>query len=367
MGMRSHGRELMSEETALAGVEYLARHSVDSEHCALGFYGGEPFLSFDLVRLATAEARRKIPRDVHISLTTNGTLLDSKKMEWCVAEGVSLLVSLDGPREVHDVQRHTIEGNGTWNTVMRFLRTLRGIDRDYYNTHVAISCVIPYGISPLAVDRFFSRSPDASLLEGIRINATFEDTRGKKQNPPQHGSLHAEIMDLRQKFVRAILSGNVSAQESRLVRALFERPLLDLYKRSILPPGSPKTVGLNGMCIPGVRKLFVACNGTLYTCERVNEAYPLGNIREGLDVDVVSHVLGEYRRYSERRCRICWAARLCRGCLSSIAGPNGLDRHVSRRHCRSERYHLLDSLQVFCNILEHKPDALDYMEDITVS
>lgn len=89
--------------------------------------GGEPtLLGVDffrrVVQLQAPFAGRKT---ITNSLQTNGTLLDD---EWCrflKRHGFMVGISLDGPREIHDLFRRDRAGNGTFNSVMRGLRLLK--------------------------------------------------------------------------------------------------------------------------------------------------------------------------------------------------------------------------------------------------
>ncbi|MHC4201076.1 MAG: radical SAM protein, partial [Planctomycetota bacterium] len=76
----------------------------------VGFFGGEPLLVWDLVREVTELARERADRfgaRVRFSVTTNGTLLDEARARFLAERGFSLIVSLDGPQELHDRERIT--------------------------------------------------------------------------------------------------------------------------------------------------------------------------------------------------------------------------------------------------------------------
>ena len=56
---RDHSKRNMSWKTAKACIDYLYDHSKDAQTIRIGFYGGEPFLNFDLIKLAVAYANEK--------------------------------------------------------------------------------------------------------------------------------------------------------------------------------------------------------------------------------------------------------------------------------------------------------------------
>ncbi len=76
-----------------------AFHPFFAPECVVSFTGGEPLLAFDLIeraveRLEGLPARRR--RRVRYSLTTNGSLLDDKILDFLAAHEFSLVLSFDG-------------------------------------------------------------------------------------------------------------------------------------------------------------------------------------------------------------------------------------------------------------------------------
>jgi uncharacterized protein len=71
----------------------------------LNFFGGEPLLARTAINVITRAARersRELGIPIRIGVTTNGTLVDSPFLEWCAANDVTLMVSLDCPPNLHD-------------------------------------------------------------------------------------------------------------------------------------------------------------------------------------------------------------------------------------------------------------------------
>ena len=74
----------------------------------MGFFGGEPLLNWDLIQQVTAyvadlAAKRGVGKSLHI--TTNAILLDDERIKFLDDNGFSLIVSLDGPEELHNQMR----------------------------------------------------------------------------------------------------------------------------------------------------------------------------------------------------------------------------------------------------------------------
>lgn len=118
----------MSAETADLLVDMLKRdHLSQGREVSLDFYGGEPLLSRDLIisisqRLAKSAAEKGL--SYSFSLVTNGTLLTRPLVEELKGLGLKgAKVTLDGPREVHDLSRPFASGKGSsFDVIVRNIR-----------------------------------------------------------------------------------------------------------------------------------------------------------------------------------------------------------------------------------------------------
>lgn len=92
------------------------------------WHAGEPtVLPADWYRRAFRLIDELRPADLRVShsFQTNGTLIDD---DWCrffAEEGVNVGVSIDGPRRLHDKNRVTRAGRGTWDKAVGGIRLLR--------------------------------------------------------------------------------------------------------------------------------------------------------------------------------------------------------------------------------------------------
>ncbi len=85
------------------------------------FFGGEPLLEPDLVELVASETRDRSERTgkpARLAMTTNGTLLDDRRLDLIERYGIDLTVSLDGDRQAHDAARVFPDGKGSWQEVV---------------------------------------------------------------------------------------------------------------------------------------------------------------------------------------------------------------------------------------------------------
>ena len=133
-----HGeRALMSLEVGKRAIDFLVENSGTRKNLEVDFFGGEPLMNFEVVKQIVAYARsieKEKGKNFRFTLTTNGVLVDKEVIEFANRECHNVVLSLDGRREVHDRFRRTINGKGSYDTVVpkfqEFVKA-RG-DREYY-------------------------------------------------------------------------------------------------------------------------------------------------------------------------------------------------------------------------------------------
>jgi uncharacterized protein len=107
----------MSEETLTEMIRQLMTQS--GEEVGIGWQGGEPTLmGLPFFEKAVALMDR-FGRNQAIGngLQTNGLLIDANWARFLRQYNFLVGLSLDGPGPVHDRHRHTVAGEGTWQTV----------------------------------------------------------------------------------------------------------------------------------------------------------------------------------------------------------------------------------------------------------
>jgi len=139
--------------------EYIVQHIGASPETVIRFswHGGEPtVLGLDYFREIVALQRKHKPPDKRIvnGIQTNGTLLDE---DWCrffAKEGFAVGLSLDGPREMHDLYRVTKDGMPTHEETMRGYELLQE-----HQVSTDILCVVnAHNVRfPLQIYRFFKQ------------------------------------------------------------------------------------------------------------------------------------------------------------------------------------------------------------------
>ena len=366
---RQHGVENMPLSTARSAVDFLAAHGACAKHAFIGFYGGEPTLRMETIEEVVRYSASVSPRPVQFNLTTNGYSIPDEALRFLVDNNFSLLVSLDGPRDTHDRFRRTPAGKGTWSMVLETLHRLRAISDPFFRSRLQLSVVIgpPHDLAPLR--RFFDTEP---LLAEVNLRVTSV----ARETPTFFHSAAASLANevpvspdgrweaLKKAFLDSLVEGTPKA--SKFSAALFEGEFLRLHKRQ-LHRGYGHNLPLNGMCIPGSRRVFVTTEGKLQVCEKVSSDLTIGDLERGFDVPRIASLLATYAEESRQRCLSCFANRLCSACFAQCFSDVGFQANCKRHSCESIREDLARTLIDYCTVLEANPGAFDYMASITVS
>ncbi len=296
----------MSDEVHESYIrQLLEAHQVP--RVTIAWQGGEPTLmGIDFFK-RSIELQKKYQKPatrIENTFQTNGILLDEAWCRFFHENGFLIGLSLDGPRELHDVYRKDRGGRGTFDLVFSAARLLQR-----HNVEFNILCTVNSTNSrrPLDVYRFFRDGLGARYIQFIPIVERDNETGY------QEGG--------------AVTDRSVGPREfGRFLIAIFD----EWVKRDV---GSTFILNFDGalagwlgmagtVCIFGPScglGMALEHNGDLYSCDHfVEPNYRLGNILETPLVDLVASVkqrkFGQDKRDSlPRYCRECKFLHICSG------------------------------------------------------
>ena len=281
--------------------EYIVQHIEASPKPLISFswHGGEPtILGLDYFRKIVSLQRKHKPLDRQIinGMQTNGTLLDEEWGRFLAAEGFSVGLSLDGPRELHDGYRVTKGQKPTHKQVMRGYKILmkHGVSCD-------LLCVVhdQNVHSPTAVYRFF-KEIGGQYLSFLPLVERRENGVGKHTVPAEaYGSFLCTVFD-------------------EWVRYDIGKIMVQIFDEATRPACGME----HALCI--FRETcgdvpVIEHNGDFYSCDHfVDPKYRLGNIRETPLVEMLEdpaqREFGQAKRDAlPRYCRECEVLDLCNG------------------------------------------------------
>jgi len=356
----------MPFEIAKNAIDYFNKLT-NSEHRisrygrkTIGFYGGEPLLNFDLIEKCIHYARSLNFRDsLNFNITTNGSLLDDKKIYFLIKNNFNVLISLDGPKKEHDKFRINQGGKGTFNVVWRNIKRIYEISKEYFINNVgfnAIYCEFHelFKISEFFQDKYFKeniiRVGKASGLGKefyLMIEKDFFDMN-------YYQNFKLQYNRLRNIFIESMIMGK---RPSRYICSLFLQYFESFIKKKYIDYKDRLRAlreGQIGTCFPGSIRLYVTTDGNFHMCERVDKHFSIGDYRKGIEYNKVIDILNYYYKEVYVHCIFCEAMNICQSCIATFANNGVLN---NRKYCEKIKNSLLQLLIDYVSIMEKNPMA----------
>ena len=273
------------------------------ETCTFAFQGGEPTIAGlvffqELIRLQQQHNQHKTR--ILNAIQTNGILLDEDWVKFLHEHKFLVGLSLDGPAEIHDLNRIDAKSQGSFSAVMRASRLLTRYQVDFN-----ILCVVTGRVAKHARKIYnFYQSQGFNYLQFIPCLEPIGDRNQQKfhLSPEEYGVFLCVLFDLwyadfeQGKYISVRLFDN-------LVHMLMGH--------------DPEACNMRGICSIN---LVVEGNGNCYPCDfYAYDHWQLGNINTSSIQDLIKsetarHFIAESLPVPAL-CQSCRYYSLCRnGC-----------------------------------------------------
>lgn len=351
---REHSNKIMSLEIMKKSVDFLMKHSTNSTKVDIGFYGGEPLLEFDNIKRLIEYIEERYPyKSISYSMTTNGTLFNQENIKFLIKKNINVMISLDGPRELHNINRVFANGQGSFDKIMENVLFIKNNYPDFFKK-IGFNSVVSPDVDFKGVNDFFEASEiieDNNLRMGILNDYYLE-------KPAKYNELY--FINYRIQRTKWLL-WSLGFIERRRVSGMFtiETPrIVRMYKQLSTINGLAKIAHPGGPCIPGVMRPMVDVHGNLYPCERVSEESDImriGNIFTGFDMDKIRVVLNP-GKLTEQACKYCWNFIHCGMCSAAADNTHELIGSKKLEHCNRVMNNTLEEFKTICLLKENNYD-----------
>jgi uncharacterized protein len=367
---RLHSHRSMSWQMMKDSIDFFLKRSKyiveqTKRRLILGFYGGEPLLEYErvfrLVEYIKRNYKNIFPR-FFFSVTTNGSQLTKDVIHKLIAYNFSVKISLDGPKEIHDRYRVSEDGAGTFDRIRNNLDLFKKIDERFFRENLGFAVVLApeYEIERIFeffLDNYPDHLPNVSFSKVNPFDTYFFDSFNMIAEEKK--------FDITlEKFKEEYIKSKESSKKDLLLNSLFEGEVSQIHTRGLFP--LPDSSYPNGICMPGIKRLFVDVEGNLHLCERTNGKFSFGNIYDGFDVKKVFLLVNKYIEAADN-CHNCWAVRFCSDCFLSAIKDGDFSRERKRVNCAMSRKKILSFMKAYIEILDRNPKAfqekLTYVED----
>lgn len=330
-------------------LETYLRQTIESQQgdfVTIAWQGGEPTLmGLDFFRGAVDLIKKYAPAGMQVehAIQTNGTLLNEEWCEFFRANNFLVGLSLDGPRELHDLYRVDKGGAGTFDKVMRAARLMQA-HRVEFNILTTVNAA--NARHPLEVYHFMRDEVKTQFIQFIPIveratpellplaNEGWGDAHHARPLYTLQGNLVTERTVGAEQwgdFLIAIFDEWVRRDVGRVFVSMFDAALASWVRAAGNTNVHPAMCIFSETC---GNALALEHNGDLYSCDHfVEPKFFLGNIKQEHMLTLVAsdqqRAFGNAKRDTlPRYCRECSVRFACHGeCPRNrfIQTPDGED------------------------------------------
>jgi len=281
-GSREYG--MMSLETGKRAID-IALSSPENQ-LTFEFQGGEPLLNFPVLRemvLYGEQAAERAGKRVNFTLVSNLCLLDEEKLSFLMEHQVSISTSLDGPQDLHAMNRRGKGKDGCDSYQMM----LRGVE--LLKTHGYAA-----GAIETTTRKSLSRAKDiVRTYKELGFNSIFlrplTPLGFAKEDWKQVGYTAEEFLNFYKDALEKIIELCQRGTELREQHAA-------IFLRKILCGEGQNYMELRSPCGAGIGQLAYYWNGDIYTCDEArmvseagDQAFRLGNVRDSQYHDLIQN------------------------------------------------------------------------------
>lgn len=347
-----NSKKTMQFEVAKQVVDYFFSRSKKDERKFISFMGGEPLLNFSLISKIIDYISMK-NANVVFSITTNGYFLKGEILKFLVENDIVITISLDGPQSIQDQNRRTKDNSNTFSIIDNNIKEIREQYSDFFKKNVFINGV--YAMKDKKnIQEIFDFFNKDDYPKGFALQPAFF----------VKGDSDIIYRDFRSEFLKMYKLAHIAGfRDIKEIPRFFTSN--DLHKKMLLfhlreasTLKEELVFSPIGLCIPGVKSLFVSTKGDFYPCSKMyyNQKMVIGDIIAGLSIVTIKKYTEEYMNQVSQVCYTCWASRLCTSCYLSImdrSKPLGEEN----KYCKQIKEDYTEIIKTYIEITIRNPDA----------
>lgn len=326
-------RALMDFETGKKALDFLVSHSGNRINLEVDFFGGEPLLSWDVIKELVAYGRsleKEHNKRFRFTLTTNGVLLDDDKLTFINKEMDNIVLSLDGRKEVNDAMRPSRGGKGTYDQIVNKFKKVAD-----------------------------SRGQEKYYVRGTYTNQNLDFSEDVK---------HLADLGFRQISIEPVVAPDdaeyaLKEKDLPVLYAEYDKLALEMLKRieennefhffhfNIDLDGGPCVAKRLSGCGSGTEYLAVTPWGDLYPCHQFvgQDEFLLGNVDDGIIREDICKKFAVSNVYSKPKCKDCFAKFYCSGgCAANSWQFHGNINDVYDIGCDLQRKRIECAIMIKC-------------------
>ena len=313
-------RAMMSKETAEKAVEFAIAGSKMRHNLELDLFGGEPLMNPEVVKHVINYVRRRefeTGKNIKLTLTTNGTLLNDDIIQFLNDNRVMLVLSLYGKKEPHDNMRPFPNKTGSYDAAVRgFKKVIESRNgKNYYlrgtythfNPHFAEDT-----LDMTKIGKELSVEPVVGIDEPYVLT-------------------EADLPVLYEEY-------------DKLARAYLQKrregDAFDFFHFNVALDNGPCVAKRLAGCGAGHEYFAITPEGDIYPCHQFvgNEDFLMGNVDDGITRTDIRDMFKNSNVYSKEKCKNCFAKFYCSGgCMANAYNFHGTIHDAYDIGCEMQR------------------------------
>lgn len=312
--------------------------------------GGEPLLRFDTLKKIVEirnEMQKKYCKDMMIWLCTNGTLLNEEICDFLNANNISIGISIDGEKHVHDANRCFKNGEGTYETIIDKINFIKQNPKysSKFKDVWGLTVITPKTESIVGVLKHHKQLG----INNVQMKLVRSDKAEFIFNEDDLEHLKEKYNELCEFFFKECIKGNFDyikmiLNDNDYLGKIIRRLLL----RQIV----------SNRCQAGKTKVAATANGNLYPCDSFVgiDDFIIGNYCEETKINnPFKHLYCKDRD----KCRGCWGRFLCGGdCYHNSFLKNGDINIPDEKFCDLQKYLITLSIRLIDELNEKAPNTI---------
>ena len=282
-------KSIMPVEVAFEAVDFMLENSGSRKNLEIDFFGGEPLLNYDLIVETVKYAREKekdTGKRFNFTVTTNGTLLDSEKIDFINNNMDNVVISIDGRQKIHDNMRCFPSGEGSYDDIVPKAMELikkREKGKSYFVRGTYTARNLDFSKDVLHIANLGAKEISIEPVVGKG-----ESFHIKPENLPVIFLEYEKLLD-------EILKRNKQGNPFK-----FYHFNLNIYKG----PCIHKRITA---CGAGSEYFAVSTDGDLYPCHQFvgQKEFIIGNVKKGLSNTELKRTFDNTNIFSKEACKKC--------------------------------------------------------------
>ncbi|MBI4508918.1 MAG: radical SAM protein [Deltaproteobacteria bacterium] len=358
-------RVTMSWETLQNAMDFLYANSHQSEKIRVDYFGGEPLIAFHLIERGVRYLKERLSttgRHLDVTITTNGTILTERILDFLIEHEVYVQVSIDGNKEIHDRNR-LLKSNdrGSFDIVMGNLQRIHDRSPAYFRKHVRVKGVITSETVEIDAEEFFRHPLMALLVEDGHLSLLNEEPNYELASD---GDFFARLHRLGERLLQASgkrtvaeLLEPLNVQQKQLFWLTFAE-FFDVQVVNKVHNGRKSALPFRKGCLMGFEEGNVNPKGEISVCHKA-QSFVIGNVNEGTwYFDRIKDL--NARLHDSPSCGSCFVQRFCSQCHEKLNGSNLAES--KRSFCEFTRHYFRTIFNTMLRVLERNPELWNELD-----